>query len=161
MFARSSYDAGFKSILRSDPVALDKAGKSKVVKVLGRTTHDVPVALGYGEGGIHEAAHRTMMILKHFDPEVYKLMVDDFVTYLDTWVPYYQHSGWLISGSKWQPGILKVLDGLGKDGKPIVAALKNVLGRYGEFDAKKNGKVSAELKVQIEGAVKAWEAKFG
>ena len=136
VYARNSYDAGFRTVLRADPAALDRASKSKVVKVLGRTTHDVPVALGYGTGGVHEATHRTMMILKHFDPEVYQLMVDDFVTYLGIWEPYYQHSVWLITGSKWQPGILKVLEGLGAEGGPVVAALKEVKAKFASFDKK-------------------------
>jgi hypothetical protein len=118
VFERSSYDAGFRTILKSDKAAFDRATMMEAIKMLGETTHKPEVMLGYGTGGIHEAAHRTMMILKHFDPDVYRLMVGDFVTYLARWEPYYQHSVWLITGSKWQPGVLKVLEGLGAEGQP-------------------------------------------
>jgi len=161
VYARNSYDAGFRVILKSDRVAFDRATTARVVKILGRTTHSPNVAFGYGTGGIHEACHRTMMILKHFDPGVYRLMIDDFVTYLEGWEPYYQHSAWLISGSKWQPGILKVLEGLGVEAKPIVSELKVILTRYGDYDVKRIAGEGKELEPLMREAVRAWEAEHG
>ena len=117
--------------------------------------------LGYGEGGLHEAAHRTMMVLTHFDPAVYRLMVADFVSYLRTWEPYYQHSVWLITGSKWQPGILQVLEGLGADGGPIVVELAAILKRFEEFDAARIGNVGKDLEQKIRDAIGAWESEHG
>lgn len=161
VYERSSYDGGFKMLLKSDKVAFDRAVWKHAVTTLGSTTHDVDVVLGYGTGGTHEAAHRTMMILKHFDPEVYPYLIEDFVQYLKAWEPYYQHSVWLIKGSKWQPGILKVLEGLGEEGAPVVAGLKEVLERYSEFDPKRIGKDGQELRGMIEEAVRDWEGEFG
>ena len=123
--------------------------------------YEPQVMLGYGTGGIHEAAHRTMMILKHFDPAVYEVMIGDFVEYLETWEPYYQHSVWLITGSKWQPGILSVLETLGAKGRPIVAALKGVLARYPSFDPKRIGKAGQGLETAIRTAVEAFERRHG
>lgn len=161
VFARSSYDAGFRTILRTDKVALDRVTMASSGKALGKTLHKPGVMLGYGDGGIHEATHRTMMLLKHFDPKVYEFMIDDFVAYLDIWEPYYQHSGWLITGSKWQPGIPKVLAGLGAEGKPIVAAMKRVLARFDTFDQKKTGKGGVEMKAKIQEAIEEWEKRNG
>ena len=159
MFARSSYDAGFRVILKTDKVALDRVTLRESILTLGETTHQPKVMLGYGTGGIHEAAHRTMMILKNFDLGVYQIMVDDFVRYLDNWEPYYQHSVWLITGSKWQLGIPKVLEGLGPEGEPIVLALKRVQKRFDSFDRKRIGKAGADLETQIQAAIDGWEAK--
>jgi hypothetical protein len=161
VFARSSYDAGFRTILKTDKVALDRVTLRESILTLGETTHKPKVMLGYGTGGIHEAAHRTMMILKHFDPSVYQIMVDDFVRYLDMWEPYYQHSVWLITGSKWQPGIPKVLEGMGPEGEPIVLALKRVQKRFDSFDRKRIGKPGADLEARIQAAIDGWEAKHG
>ena len=161
VFARSSYDAGFRQILKSDRAATDRLSRSQAAKIFGRATHEPIVALGYGTGGIHEAAHRTMMILKHFDPNIYDMMIDDFVEYLKIWDPYYQHSGWLISGSKWQPGILKVLEDLGEKGRPICAQLKVILAKYDSFDPKRNHSVAKGLKDQITETVEKWETEFG
>lgn len=161
VYARSSYDAGFKTILKSDRVAFSRAVTGRAIRDLGPTTHTPNVMLGYGTGGIHEAAHRTMMILKHFQPDVYEHMVGDFVTYLQSWEPYYQHSVWLISGSKWQPGLLKVLEGLGEQGQPIVVELKKILERYDRFDRKRIGNGAKDLREQIRSAVAAWEKNYG
>lgn len=161
VYARSSYDAGFRTILKQDKVAFDRVTISKAISTLGRTTHQPGVVLGYGQGGVHEAAHRTMMILKHFDPDVYRLMIDDFVAYLDIWEPYYQHSVWLITGSRWQPGIPKVLEGLGPHGKPIVSSLKAILARYEDFDPKRIGGNGKDLQKQISDVVREWETRYG
>ncbi len=161
VFERASYDGGFRRILRDDKVATERFELSFAVRTLGATLHEPHVMLGYGKGGIHEAAHRTMMVLKHFDPQAFRFMVDDFVTYLGIWEPYYQHSVWLITGSKWQPGILAVLKGLGEDGRPIVTALRGVLARYDTFDAKRAGRNAAGLEVAIRAAVDGFEAEYG
>ena len=161
VFARSSYDAGFRAILKSSRARIDGASMANAVQSLGKTTHQPGVMPGYGTGGIHEATHRTMMVLKHFDPEVYRHLVGHFVKYLDLWEPYYQHSVWLITGSNWQPGIPKVLAGLGKEGKPVVQALKRMQKRFGTFDPKRVGKAGAQLEEQIQSAISNWEAKHG
>ncbi|MFK7852211.1 MAG: DUF6288 domain-containing protein [Akkermansiaceae bacterium] len=157
VFARSSYDAGFRAILKSSKAKIDKISINQAAKTLGKTTHQPSVMPGYGTGGIHEATHRTMMVLKHFDPSIYELMIEDFVQYLDLWEPYYQHSVWLITGSKWQPGIPKVLQGLGAEGKPIVRALKRIQERFDSFDQKRVGKAGQDLEIQIQKAIEDWE----
>jgi hypothetical protein len=161
VFARSSYDAGFRSILKSSKAKIDRLSMKKAVEALGATTHQPGVMDGYGTGGMHEATHRTMMVLKHFDPQVYQYMIDDLVAYLDLWEPYYQHSVWLITGSKWQPGIPKILEGLGKQGKPIVLAMKRVQERFGSFEKKRIGKAGANLEQMIRQTISDWEAKYG
>ncbi|MEY2981595.1 MAG: hypothetical protein RL562_1822 [Planctomycetota bacterium] len=161
VFERASYDGGFRRILREDRAAAQRFDLSFAVRTLGATLHEPRVVLGYGTGGIHEAAHRTMMVLEHFDPKAFRFMVDDFVTYLAIWDPYYQHSVWLITGSKWQPGILAVLDDLGEDGRPIVKALRAVLARYDTFDAKRAGKNAAHLEDAMRTAVEKFEAAHG
>ena len=83
------------------------------------------------------------------------------MSYLDTWEPYYQHSVWLISGSKWQPGILKVVEGLGKEARPVVAGLKKVLKGYGKFDPRRSGKAGKDLEQQIADSVRRWEDQHG
>ena len=160
VFERSSYDAGFRMILKTDKVVFDRIAERAVARALGKATHDVPLVPEYGVAALHEAAHRTMMVTKHFDSRIYADMIPDFEKYLQIWEPYYQHSVWLITGSRWQPGILKVLEGLGKEGKPIAVELENILGRYGRFDPKRIGKAGREMEQQIRAAVDSWKKKF-
>jgi len=160
VFARSSYDAGFNMLLSRDKVTLDPATEARVARILGRTTHTIQVAQGDGVAGQHEAAHRTMMVLKHFDQaRVYKHIVGDLTKYLETWTPDYQHSAWLITGSPWQPGLVKIVDYLGKDAKPLVAGLKNAL----ETKVEKNSRNKAHTACReaLQKAVADYEKKYG
>ncbi len=163
VFARSSFDAGFREIVKGAKLDLPPETLAVIAKSLGPTLHSAKVVKGYDPtSGRHEAAHRTMMILEHFDPKIYEYLIDDIEKYLVSWEPYYQHSVWLISGSKWQPGILKVLEGLGKDGRPICARLKTVLRDFEKFDSQRMDRNAREaLATQIHGAVSAWEEKYG
>jgi hypothetical protein len=161
VFERSSYDAGFRMILKTDKVVFDRIAESKVARKLGKTTHDVPLVPEYGPAALHEAAHRTMMVTKHFDTRIYADMIPELASYLKVWEPYYQHSVWLITGSKWQPGIVNVLEGLGPEGKPIATELANILKRYHSFDPKRIDRNGKQLEQQIRDAISAWQKKFG
>ena len=160
VFERSSYDGGFRSLLKHNLAALDRASHDRVIKTLGESTHSPLVAPGYGVAGIHEAAHRSMMILKHFDSSVYEQLLDDFAVYLESWTPYHQHSKWLISGSKWQLGLLEVLDRLEARGEPLYGSLETVLARYDEFDPKRMGKEGVELEQELRKRLEAWHATY-
>ena len=151
---------GFRSLLKHNLAALDRASHDRVIKTLGESTHSPLVAPGYGVAGIHEAAHRSMMILKHFDSSVYEQLLDDFAVYLESWTPYHQHSKWLISGSKWQLGLLEVLDRLEARGEPLYGSLETVLARYDEFDPKRMGKEGVELEQELRKRLEAWRATY-
>lgn len=158
VFERASFDGGFRQLLGRSRAALDRAA---VVAMLGDTTHSPRVAEGYGVAAVHEAAHRTMMILRHFDDEVYAELIDDFVLYLSAWEPYHQHSKWLISGSKWQDGLLRVLDRLGPDGAALRAALGGLLDRWGDFDPARMGKDGRALEGTLRERLAAWDELHG
>lgn len=159
VFERASFDSGFQTILKSDKAAFDRASLIKAAQRLGKTTHTPKVMLGYGAGGTHEAAHRTMMVLKHFDPQIYPLMLPDFELYLKSWEPYYQHSVWLIKGSKWQPGILKILGTLGPEGEPLVVQLERIQREYHTYDQHRISGDAAKIPAEIASAVRKWRDK--
>ena len=159
VFARSSFDAGFCFLLKGDKVRLDESTRRKVAARLGWTTHDALVCDGYGVGGKHEATHRTMMVLKHFDPPIYRYMVGDLVQYLRTWTPDYQHSGWLVTGSNWQPGLIKVANDLGPAAGPLKDALKDCLEK--RIGADPGNKAQVECRQKLQQAVTDWERQGG
>ena len=162
VFARSSFDSGFRVVLKQSKIKLDKQAMAAIAEVLGATLHTAKIPKGYGEAGSHEVAHRTMMILKHFDPSIYQYITDDLAKYLDAWTPYHQHSVWLISGSRWQPGLLKVLSGLDKKhGTPIYLRLKKILTKWDDFDRRRYGGAAAEIPAKLRAAIEAWEKKHG
>ena len=63
----------------------------------------------------------------------YHLIVPDFIRYLETWQPGYQHSNWLIVGSPWQLGLVKVAELLGEDAGRLIAAFQKGVVRV-EWD---------------------------
>ena len=69
----------------------------------------------------------------------------------------------MIQGSKWQPGIVEVLQGLGPAGAPVVAELKAILTSYetGAFDVDRIPGAGKELEPFILVAVTAFEAAHG
>ena len=160
IFARSSYDGGFRQLIRGDKLPLGTMRTRVLGATLGESMHSAPLAQGLGVPAKHEAAHRAMMVSKHCDPALYLTMVGDLVKYLETWEPYHQHSVWLITGSKWQPGVLKVLEGLGKDGEPLCRALKRVLDKYERFDRKRFTREAPALEPAIRDAVEAWDKAY-
>jgi hypothetical protein len=159
VFARSSYDAGMRFLLQGDKVKLDAASEAAVVRSLGATLHSARVVEGYGTTGKHEAAHRTMMILKYFNPSVFKLILDDLVKYLETWTPDYQHSWWLITGSNWQPGLVKVAAQLGRDARPLIAAFRKCLAE--KIKKGSRDKAHVECGEKLEKAIREFESKYG
>ncbi len=58
VFERASFDSGFRTILKSDKAAFDRATMMQAIKRLGQTTHKPGVMLGYGRGGVHEAVEK-------------------------------------------------------------------------------------------------------
>jgi len=158
VFARSSYDAGIRFLLQGEKVKLDAGSEARVVRTLGRTTHSAPIAAGYGTAGRHEAAHRTMMVLKHFDPKVYEWIVGDFVTYLSNWTPNYQHSAWLITGSQWQQGLIAVADRLGAKAGPLVVSLKECLDE--RIDKRSRDKAHVRCREMLQKGIREYEAKY-
>lgn len=159
VFERTSYDSGFRLILKNDKIELDQETERAVARKLGKTITDAPLVPGYGTSALHEAAHRTMMVTTHFNARIYSEIIPSLANYLKVWDPYYQHSIWLITGSKWQPGVLKLLENMGQEAKPIIDELENILGRYDTFDPKRAGKIAEGLDDQIEAAIAAWKKK--
>jgi len=159
-FVRSSYDAGFNDLVRRQKI--DKSILSeKALKTIGMTTHSPNIAEGYAEGGaLHEATHRTMMIWSKISPNQYKILVPDLQKYLSNWKPYYQHSVWLISGSKWQPGVIKIMNQLGKDGKGLRDSLKKIASEYSSYDTKQFRREGKELEKTIITAISEWDKKY-
>ena len=86
-------------------------------------------------------------------------MIGDFTLYLKNWEPYYQHSIWLIKGSKWQPGILNILENLGPEGRPIVNQLERITNEYGNYDQTRIPRDALNLRDQIVNSVNHWKEK--
>ncbi|MEO0477772.1 MAG: hypothetical protein AAF085_17665, partial [Planctomycetota bacterium] len=128
VFERSSMDAGINYLIRRERVELEAEVVNTYVKDIADRLFQAAIAFGYDEfAARHEAAHRTMMLLGRFKNPPYELIAKDLARYMDGWRPGNQHSDWLITGNKWQPGLAKIATELGEDGKPIIEAFKHAL----------------------------------
>ena len=65
----------------------------------------------------------------------------------------------LIKGSKWQPGILKVLENLGPEAQPMVTQLERIGRDYKQFDQSRISRDGETLPQQIAIAVQNWKSK--
>jgi len=158
VFERSSYDGGVNSILRSGAPLSDETIAAYVQKI-GKNVHDSLLESGYDEQAAHhEATHRAMMVLKRFKTPPYKLILPDFIKYLQTWEPGFQHSNWLVLGSGWQHGLITVAEMLGEDAGPLISAFKDCLARV-EWD--ESNKDHVACRDAMKKAIADYQTKFG
>ncbi len=158
VFERSSYDGGVSSLLRCGAKLGDQTIAAYVRKI-GHNVHSSLIEAGYDEqAAAHEATHRAMMVLKRFENAPYELILPDFITYLETWQPGFQHSNWLITGSGWQHGLIKVAEMLGQDAGPLVAAFGKCLARV-QWD--ESNKDHAACREAMQKAVADYRGKYG
>ncbi|MBX2851218.1 MAG: HEAT repeat domain-containing protein [Phycisphaeraceae bacterium] len=128
VFERSSMDAGIKNLIKRQRVRLEPDVIAKYIQIIATQMNDAAIAAGYDEfAARHEAAHRTMMLMSNFKNPPYKLIARDLAKYMEGWAPGNQHSNWLITGNKWQPGLAKIAKNLGKDAGPIIAKFEHCL----------------------------------
>lgn len=159
VYERSSYDGGLQWLLGRERPKLPDDAIAAFVRNLGRMTHTVLIAAGYDTRTAgHEAAHRVMMSLNRFESPPYRLIVPDFVKYLQDWTPDYQHSHWLIVGSKWQPGLVKIAEELGPDARPLIEAFEKCLSRV---QWNERSKEHRECRQAMEQAVTAFRYQYG
>lgn len=161
VFERSSYDAGINWLVRSARVDLDDATLAAYVRKIGNSLHSALLAGGYDPmAARHEATHRIMMTLDRFKEPPYALIIPDFLAYLKTWTPEYQHSYWLITGNKWQKGLCRIALDLGDKGRPLINALRECHKKTPPKKDRENGQMT-ETRNALEKALAEYDEKYG
>ncbi len=161
VFERSSYDAGINYLVRSAKIDLNDSTIADYVRKIGKSTHSALLAGGYDPmAARHEATHRIMMTLDRFKNPPYRLIIPDFIEYLKRWTPEYQHSYWLITGNKWQPGLCKIALDLGKSGRPLIEALRKCSEKIPPAKNRENGQLTETRKALAE-ALAEYDKKYG
>jgi len=159
VYERSSYDGGINFLLNRVRLDLDDETIAAYVQKLGDCTRSIAIAAGYDEmAARHEAVHRVMMVLARFDDPPYELIAKDLADYLADWTPDNQHSAWLVSGNKWQPGLAQIAGEMGAAGRPLIVALNECDARS-QWDERNAQQVAARDKLRE--AVAAYEAAHG
>jgi len=161
VYQRSSYDGGMAHLLRANKGGFGEKLNAKYVRRIGHLANNSLIASGYDEGAAHnEATFRMMMTLKRFKNPPYKLLIGEFVKYLKTWTPDYQHSCWMITGSGWQSGLCEVAMGLGADGKPLIDALRQCQARLPATGGRRGGQVT-QVRDALTKTLAEWDKKYG
>ena len=161
VFERSSFDAGMGNLLKANKGGFDEELTARYVRKIGQSLHSALITSGYDEQAAHhEATHRIMMTLKRFKKPPYKLLIRDFLKYLKTWTPDYQHSAWLITGSPWQVGLCKVVMELGADGKPLIEALRECQKKVAAGAGGRNRQIG-EVRDALAKTLAEWDKKYG
>lgn len=137
VFERHSMDAGIKTLIKRQRVELAPEVIAAFIEIIATQINDAAIAAGYDEfAAHHEAVHRTMMLFSNFKNPPYELIARDLAKYLEGWTPSdNQHANWLITGNKWQPGLVKIANDLGKDAGPIIQQFERLLN-HDDWDLK-------------------------
>ena len=160
VYARSSYDGGIGNLLKANKGSFGDELNAQYVRKIGKSLHSALLASGYDkQAAHHEATHRIMMTLKRFKNPPYKLLIPDFLKYLETWTPGFQHSNWLITGSGWQVGLCKVLTDLGADGKPLADALRKCQAKVA--NAGPRDRSGTAVREALTKTLAEWDKKYG
>ncbi len=161
VFERSSFDGGMGSLIRANGGDFGPKLTAKYVLKIGQLINNSLIADGYDPGAAHnEATFRLTMTLKRFKNPPYKLLVPEFVKYLATWTPEYQHSGWMITGSGWQKGLCEVAMSLGKDGKPLIDALRKCQAKAPAGGGRRGSK-ALSIGDLLAKTIADWDKKYG
>ena len=129
VFERSSMNGGIDHLVRRERVELDGDVVAQYVGSIASQLHDVLFEAGYDPfAARQEAAHRTMMVIADFKNPPYREIAPQLAAYLEDWTPSdNQHANWLITGNKWQPGLVKIAGQLGKDAGPLIDQFERCL----------------------------------
>jgi len=161
------YGGAFGYLLNKKGVKLSPADMKTFLSIVGRQISDPQIPRNTSEPAKHQCVFKVAMMLKRMDKSVHAMLQDEYARYMAIWKPDYQHSIWLVSGSRWTMPMTTVLESLGEDGKVLCQALKATIESIesGEREIPKRdpGTGGAHLKVldTLKKAVKAWEAKHG
>lgn len=129
VFERSSMNGGIEHLVRRERVELPDEVVAEYVGTIADQLQDTLYELGYDPfAARQEAAHRTMMVIADFKNPPYGRIATQLATYLEGWEPSgNQHANWLITGNKWQPGLAKIAEQLGRDAGPIIRQFERCL----------------------------------
>jgi hypothetical protein len=129
VFERNSMNGGIDHLIRKERIDLDGEVVADYVDIVASQLYDAMLAAGYDKYAAgQEAAHRTMMVIADFKNPPYELIAHDLAKYLEGWTPSdNQHANWLITGNKWQPGLVKIANDLGRDAGPIIKGFEHCL----------------------------------
>ena len=94
------------------------------------------------------------------DKSVYVYLQDEYARYLKSWT-ITQHSGWMITGSKWTDPISVALAAAGKDGKILCASMKALLQDIESGEISLGQKPNKEVTAVLKKAIKEFENKYG
>jgi hypothetical protein len=159
VFERSSIDGAINHLLRRERIDLEPEAIAAFIRKIATQLYDAAIVMGYDEmAARHEAAHRTMMVLNRFKNPPYELIARDLAKYMAGWEPGNQHSNWLITGNKWQPGLVKIAKEMGKDAGPIIEQFERCLKKdYWDLKPSKRNPQPA-IRVAMQQSVDEYKA---
>ena len=155
-----NYAGAFGYLFKKLKVKPGREDMREFARIIGKQISDPKIPIETGVPARHQCAFKAGMVLKGMDKSVYAFLQDEYAGYLKTWTPT-QHSGWMISGSKWTDSMAVVLEVMGKDGKVLCQAMKATL------EGIEGGKISLgkrpnkEIVPALKKAVDDFEKKYG
>ncbi len=155
----------FKYLFKKLKVKLAKEDMQKFAQIIGKQISDPKIPIETGVPAKHQCAFKAGMVLKNTDKSVYASMQNEYARYFKNWTAT-QHSGWMISGSKWTDSMVVVLGAMGKDGKVLCQALKALLqdiesGKISLGKSPNNKRLNKEIVPTLKKVIAEYEKKYG
>ena len=152
-----NYAGAFKYLFQRLKVKLGPEDMQTFASIIGKQIENPQVPAETGQPAKHQAVFKAGMLLKGMDKSAHLAVRDQYASYLKMWDEG-QHSGWMITGSKWTLSMPYVLESMGKDGNVLCQSMKALLADIESGTiACKNEKVVPALKEGIT----AYEAAYG
>ena len=159
--AQINYGDVFRDLFTRLKVKLSDEDLQTFAQSIGRQMTDPQIPRGMGRAAEHQCAFKAGMVFKHMDPRAHVMLQDDYVRYLQTWTPGFQHSGWMVTGSRWNLSMQTVLQSMGKEGKPLCLAMKGALEKLESGRLPMAPDSHKQIVATLKAAVAEWEKEFG
>lgn len=155
-----NYAGEFGYLFKKLKVKLAPADLQKFAGIIAKQITDPKIPGETGVPAKHQCAFKAGMVFKGMDKSVYAFLQDEYARYLKTWTPT-QHSGWMITGSKWTDSIAVAIKPMGKDGKILCASLKALLQDIESKKISLGKRPNKEIVPTLKKTIEEFENKYG
>ncbi|MCF7958264.1 MAG: DUF6288 domain-containing protein [Phycisphaerae bacterium] len=155
-----NYAGAFSYLFKKLKVKLAPEDMNRFARIIASQISDPKIPGEMGEPAKQQCAFKAGMALKGMDKSVYASLQNEYARYFKNWT-LTQHSGWMITGSKWTDPMDVVLGAMGEDGNVLCQALKAVLQDIDSGKISLGKRPNKDVVPALKKAIGEYEKKYG